>query len=795
MITLLDTIQPDFEYRLKRLLERESESDLAVEKVVSTIISHIRQRGDDALLEYTNQFDRLSLSNAGDLILGAERISDATAKVLPELRGALEIAAQRIRHYHEREVNQGWLYRDADGTQLGQKITPLDRVGVYVPGGKAAYPSSVLMTVIPARVAGVGEVAMVVPTPDGEINPAVIAAADIAGVDQIFTIGGAQAVAALAWGTKTVPAVDKIVGPGNIYVATAKKQVFGKVGIDMIAGPSEVVVICDHSADPDWVAMDLFAQAEHDEWAQSIALTHSQKIANAIRASIEKLLPGMERQEIIRSALSGQGAIIKTRSKEESAEICNRIAPEHLELMVADPDALNHRIRHAGAIFMGKHSAESLGDYCAGPSHVLPTAGTARFSSPLGVYDYQKRSSIVFASEQGASEMAGIASVLARCEGLTAHARSAEYRSGGKVVSDLQSAVNQWVRPEISGLQAYHAPPAEGMIKLDAMESPYQLPVDLKRKWLDHLASCSINRYPDPGSRELKQHIRKVMQVPSGSDIILGNGSDELIQMVAMMLGGRGRKLAAPSPSFSMYQMISIVTSTEFVALPLDQNFAADQEQFVSIIEAEKPACIFIAYPNNPTGNSFPGELIEQLIAAAPGVVVVDEAYHSYSGKSFLCRQSEFPNLLVMRTLSKSGLAGLRLGMMMGDPAWLSQLEKIRLPYNINCLTQAGASFCLQYFDVFTDQANELIAQRGKLLTSLSGIDRLIAFPSDANFILVRLDRDLDAAKVHASMKRQGVLVKNLHQPDGSLHNCLRLTVSIEEENTLMLDALRQAVA
>lgn len=401
-----------------------------VEQVVADIILDVRKRGDRALVELTDRLDRLPLSDASGLEILPERADRICESVPPELADAIRFAANRIGRYHEREIAHSWHMQEEDGTVLGQKVTPLDRVGVYVPGGKAAYPSSVLMTVIPARVAGVGEVVMTVPTPDGEINPAILYAAREAGVDRIFTVGGAQAVAALAWGTETIPAVDKIVGPGNIYVATAKKQVFGKVGIDMIAGPSEVVVICDETADPDWVAMDLFAQAEHDEQAQSIAIAVGEGVADKVLSSIARLLPEMERRDIIAAALHSQGAVVRTESPERAAEIANRIAPEHLELMVQDAGVLADSIRHAGAIFIGSHSAESLGDYCAGPNHVLPTSGTARFSSPLGVYDFQKRSSLIQASIKGASEMAVRASVLARCEGLTAHARSAEYRLG-----------------------------------------------------------------------------------------------------------------------------------------------------------------------------------------------------------------------------------------------------------------------------------------------------------------------------------------------------------------------------
>jgi histidinol dehydrogenase len=434
MIRILDWCDEGFDASLAALLERDSEAsttDLArVEEAVRAIIGDVRRRGDAALLELTGKFDRLEMDSGKSMEIHGPRADAICESVTGPQAEAIRFAALRIRRYHEQEVAQSWQMREDDGTVLGQKITPLDRVGVYVPGGKAAYPSSVLMTVIPARVAGVGEVIMTVPTPHGEINPAIIFAAREAGVDRIFTVGGAQAIAALAWGTETIPAVDKIVGPGNIYVATAKRQVFGKVGIDMIAGPSEVVVICDQSANPDWVAMDLFAQAEHDELAQSIAIAVGDGVAEAVTQSIGRLLPEMERHEIISAALQGQGAIIHTDSPERAAEIANRIAPEHLELMLRDPLPIVDRIRHAGAIFIGSHSAESLGDYCAGPNHVLPTSGTARFSSPLGVYDFQKRSSLIHASVSGAVAMGRHASILARCEGLTAHARSAEYRTG-----------------------------------------------------------------------------------------------------------------------------------------------------------------------------------------------------------------------------------------------------------------------------------------------------------------------------------------------------------------------------
>ena len=427
-IRRLNAADQDFARHLDHLLSWESVSDDAVNQRVLEIIKAVRERGDAALVEFTQKFDGLQVASMAELILPCERLELALTRITPEQRQALEVAAERVRSYHEKQKQDSWTYTEADGTVLGQKVTPLDRAGLYVPGGKASYPSSVLMNAIPAKVAGVPEVVMVVPTPRGEINELVLAAACIAGVDRVFTIGGAQAVAALAYGTESVPPVDKIVGPGNIYVATAKRHVFGKVGIDMIAGPSEILVVCDGQTDPDWIAMDLFSQAEHDEDAQSILLSPDAAFLDRVAASIAKLLPTMERAEIIRASLEARGALIQVADMAQAIEVANRIAPEHLELSVENPEQYLPLIRHAGAIFMGRYTAEALGDYCAGPNHVLPTSGTARYSSPLGVYDFQKRSSIIHCSAAGASELGKSASVLARGESLTAHARSAEYR-------------------------------------------------------------------------------------------------------------------------------------------------------------------------------------------------------------------------------------------------------------------------------------------------------------------------------------------------------------------------------
>jgi len=427
-IKQLNSSDSDFQQRLDTLLAWESVSDTAVIDTVKEILAEVKASGDQAVIDYSCRFDRLDVKTMAELEIPLSRAHASLELIPQEQREALEIAAARVRSYHEHQKQESWTYTEADGTVLGQQITALERAGLYVPGGKAAYPSSVLMNAIPAKVAGVEELIMVVPTPDGVVNDLVLAAAAIAGVDRIFTIGGAQAVAALAYGTETIPQVDKIVGPGNIYVATAKGMVFGTVGIDMIAGPSEILVICDGKTNPEWIAMDLFSQAEHDEDAQSILISDDADFLQQVNDAIARLLPTMERQEIISTSLNDRGALILVKDLDEAVKVSNFIAPEHLELSVEDPMTMSKKIRHAGAIFMGRYTAEALGDYCAGPNHVLPTSRTARFSSPLGVYDFQKRSSLIQVSEQGAQSLGQIASVLARGESLTAHARSAEYR-------------------------------------------------------------------------------------------------------------------------------------------------------------------------------------------------------------------------------------------------------------------------------------------------------------------------------------------------------------------------------
>lgn len=430
MLTIkrLSTTQPDFWDNLRRLMDWDDGATAQVAQAVAEILEAVRRRGDAAVLEYTARFDRIEAGSVAELEIPPERRAKALAELPAAQREALEFAAQRIRAYHVRQKIEPWSYIEPDGSVLGQQITPLERVGVYVPGGKAAYPSSVLMNVLPARVAGVDRITMLAPAPGGQINPLVLAAAQIAGVDRLFTVGGAQAIGALAYGSETIAAVDKIVGPGNAYVAEAKRRVFGRVGIDMVAGPSEIMIVCDGQTDPEWIAVDLFAQAEHDEDARAMLVCPDPLYLDQVQSAMERLLPAMDRSEIIRAALNSRGALVCVRDLAEAAAVVNFVAPEHLELSLVEPERMLGAVRHAGAVFLGRNTAEALGDYCAGPNHVLPTSRTARFASPLGVYDFQKRTSLVHCSAEGAARLGRVAGLIARGEGLTAHARSAEYR-------------------------------------------------------------------------------------------------------------------------------------------------------------------------------------------------------------------------------------------------------------------------------------------------------------------------------------------------------------------------------
>ena len=838
MINRLDIADADFAARLARLLHWSPEQDQGIETAVSGILADIRARGDEALLDYTRRFDRVPATQAADLRLTKADLQAALDSLPATERTALERAAERIRRYHEHQRAASWMYTEADGTRLGQRVLPLDRVGLYVPGGKAAYPSSVLMNVIPARVAGVPELVMVVPTPDGVRNPAVLAAACLAGIEEVYTIGGAQAVAALAHGTPMIRPVDKIVGPGNAYVAEAKRRVFGTVGIDMIAGPSEILVVSDGSVPPDWVAVDLFSQAEHDEMAQSILISTDAAFLDAVAESVARLLPAQPRQAVIGKSLADRGALIRVDTLEQAAGLVNQVAPEHLELAVRDVDGLMAHIRHAGAIFMGRWGCEALGDYCAGPSHVLPTMRTARFSSPLGVYDFQKRSSLIEPSAEGADHLAKVAATLARTEGLEAHAQSAEFRlasrqadAPGAVVPITQQPamatqaavrVARHVRPDVQAMHGYVVPDATDAIKLDAMENPFRLPQALQAELGRTLAALAINRYPSGTTyRALKQAIAVQDGLlgadaqPDVSRLVLGNGSDELISLLCQLVAQPGAVVMAPAPSFVMYEMSAKLAGASFVPVPLQADFSLDLPAMLQAIETYRPALVFLAYPNNPTGNLFDTAAVQAILRATDGLVVLDEAYAPFAGgASWMSQLDAWPNLAVMRTCSKWGLAGARLGYLAAQPVWTEPLDRIRPPYNISVLDAETTRFALQHFEVFAQQTAALCEARTTLAARLqalvgpqgalgvNGLDTV--YPSAANFVLVRVADTVAGAtptaqpsratRVAAAMRERGVLIKDASRMHPLLANCLRLTVGTPAENEAMLAALAEAL-
>ena len=838
LINRLDTAEADFEARFTRLLHWSPEQDQGIEQAVSAILADVQARGDEALMDYTRRFDRLDVHEAAGLRLSQAELQAALDGLPAAERQALERAAERIRRYHEHQRTSSWIYTEADGTRLGQRVLPLDRVGLYVPGGKAAYPSSVLMNAIPAQVAGVKELVMVVPTPDGVRNPAVLAAACLAGIQEVYTIGGAQAVAALAYGTRSIRPVDKIVGPGNAYVAEAKRRVFGTVGIDMIAGPSEILVVSDGSVPADWVAVDLFSQAEHDEMAQAILISPDAAFLDAVVEAIARLLPGQPRRAVIGKSLADRGALIHVRSMQEAAELVNRVAPEHLELAVRDVDGLLADIRHAGAIFMGRWGCEALGDYCAGPSHVLPTMRTPRFSSPLGVYDFQKRSSLIEPSAAGADHLAKVAATLARTEGLEAHAQSAEFRlasrqadAPGAVVPITQQPamatqaavrVARHVRPDVQAMHGYVVPDATDAIKLDAMENPFRLPEALQAELGRTLAALAINRYPSGTTyRALKQAIAVQDGLlgadaqPDVSRLVLGNGSDELISLLCQLVAQPGAVVMAPAPSFVMYEMSAKLAGASFVPVPLQADFSLDMPAMLQAIETYRPALVFLAYPNNPTGNLFDTAAVQAILRATDGLVVLDEAYAPFAGgASWMSQLDAWPNLAVMRTCSKWGLAGARLGYLAAQPVWTEPLDRIRPPYNISVLDAEATRFALQHFEVFAQQTAALCEARTTLAVRLqalvgsqgslgaNGLDTV--YPSAANFVLVRVADTVAgatptaqpsrASRVATAMRERGVLIKDASRMHPLLANCLRLTVGAPAENEAMLAALAEAL-
>jgi histidinol dehydrogenase len=801
-IRSLRTDQADFEAAFQRVLHWSAETDAAIEGRVADILAEVRAHGDSAVLALTARLDGVQADSVAALEITPAELQAALDGLPPAQQSALRAAAERVRSYHQRQLqasSRSWHYRDGEGSLLGQKVTALDRVGIYVPGGKAAYPSSVLMNAIPARVAGVGEIIMVVPTPRGERNALVLAAARVAGVHRVFTVGGAQAVAALAYGTATIPRVDKITGPGNAYVASAKRRVFGQVGIDMIAGPSEILVLADGSTPAEWVAMDLFSQAEHDELAQSILLCPDAAYIEQVRRAIDGLIDGMPRREVIRASLEGRGALILTRSMEEACAISNRIAPEHLEVSSREPGRWEPLLRHAGAIFLGAYTSESLGDYCAGPNHVLPTSGTARFSSPLGVYDFVKRSSLIEVSAAGAQVLGPIAAELAYGEGLQGHARAAELRLDGSSrpatsLPPLETTMARVLRQDVKALHAYAVQAGGGLVKLDIMENPHRLPAALRQALGQRLADVALNRYPAERGDLLRERLAAHAGMPAGCTLMLGNGSDEIISLLSLACAVPDAVFMAPVPGFVMYAMSAQLQGLRFVGVSLTADFELDEAAMLAAIETQRPAVLYLAYPNNPTANLWEAAVVQRLIEAVgrqQGLVVMDEAYQPFASRDAMAWLRQYPHVLVMRTLSKFGLAGVRIGYLMGRSALVAEIDKLRPPFNVSVLNCEAALFALEHADEYARQAQSIREQRQVLLQALQALPGVRPWPSDANMVLARVP---DAAATFAALRSRGILVKNVSALHPLLSNCLRLTVGTADENALLMRALQESL-
>ena len=785
----LDAGDADFDARLGAWRPAPPDADADV----ADVLEAVRRDGDAALIELTARLDGWRAGSASELEIAPERFAEALARLAPKLRAALERAADNVAAYHERQ--RAALFVEPDPGPLSQRVLALERVGLYVPGGSAAYPSTLLMSALPARAAGVGAVVVASPSPGGRLDDAVLAAAALAGVDRMFRIGGAQAIAALAYGTETVKAVDKIVGPGNRYVTAAKRLVHGAVGLDMPAGPSEVLIIADASVDPDWLAADLLAQAEHDEDAASVLVSPDAGLLDAAVAALSRRLARLPRAEIATRALRRRGVAIRVADLSQAAEISNRLAPEHLQLCVERPDALLAEIRHAGAVFVGAHNAEALGDYCAGPSHVLPTAGAARFCSPLGVYDFVRRSSLVRCSPADAARLAPIAATLARAEGLEAHARSAELRaapSAGPPGGGPDAL--RWVRRAVRDSRAYAPEDARAAsIKLDAMESPYPLPETLREEWRRRLDRVSVNRYPDPRCASLVAAARAAMGLPESLSVLVGNGSDELIQALALSVAAPGRSLLSLSPSFSMYRRVAVAVGMDYRECPLAEDFAVDAAALSDAIRRWRPALVAIANPNNPTGQLCAPEALVAALDAADGPVLIDEAYLPYSGVDSSALLAEYGDrLLLLRTLSKLGLAGLRVGWLIGARRWIDEVDKLRLPYNVNALSQAAARFALERYALFEAAARRVVAEREALRARLDALAGVRCWPSHANFLLLRV---AGAGRIHRALGARGTAVRRLDGSHARLADCLRVTVGAPEENAVFLQQFQEALS
>lgn len=743
------------------LLTRKSRN-LEVElSTARRIIDEVRTEGDAALIRFSLEFDGVTLED-GQLEVSSAELASARLAADPGFIDAIEHAAANVREFHRRQLPTPWSCPSPDGGRVGRMMSPVQTVGIYVPGGTAAYPSSVVMTAVPAKVAGVPRIVMCTPPgPGGRMNPHTLAAALVCGVDRVFRIGGAQAIAAMAYGTQTVPRADKLVGPGNAFVTAAKRLIYGDAGIDMLAGPSEVLIIADAAADPSFVAADLLAQAEHDPLAAAMLITTSQKLADRVQQEITRQISSLSRRDIIEKALASHGAIVVVPSIGRALDIANSIAPEHLEIMTEDPHALAQRVVNAGTVFLGPMSPEPIGDYIAGPNHVLPTMGSARYIGGLGTADYVKPINFVEFDGAALVRTAKHALAIAGAEGLTAHANSIEVR-----------------------LRSIQEPRHRRVIKLDANESPYDLPPIVKREILNGLADLAFNRYPSEDAGELRRSIASSLGVREEM-IVAGVGSDELIQMIILARREVTRTLVTVFPTFTMYARIAQVVGVPVCEIPLLPDFSMD----VAALEREVvrgDSLVFLCNPNNPTGTRHTEE-IRTLLQQARGMVVVDEAYYDFLGETILPAAPE--NVIVLRTLSKAfSLAGLRVGYGVMAPEVARDVERARLPYNCSSASIIAARKVLEHATLVREAVEPILRERDRLAYGLSALGAQVV-PSHTNFVLFRPNRP--AQEVYGLLAEEGIAVRRFDR----LPDYLRVTAGLPEETDAFLDAMARVCA
>ncbi len=810
---------------LERIRSRALQMNPELVARVTEIVEGVRAGGDEALIHYTEKFDGVELS-LSSIRVDADFINDAAAKADSRTMDAFRQAIENVKTFHAHQKEQDWHITTAEGARLGQRILPVSAAGLYVPGGRAAYPSSIVMNAVPAQVAGVGRIVVTTPPNTLEQNPTIAAVLAELGITEIYRIGGAQAIAALAFGTETIPRVDKIVGPGNIYVAIAKKLVYGAVGIDSIAGPSEVVVFADETANAKFVAADLLAQAEHDEAASSICITTSLDFAHEVAREVEEQLVSLERREIAAASIKNYGAIFVVESIEDGCKLVNQLAPEHLELMTVDNEHAAEMIENAGAIFFGNWSAEPVGDYFAGPNHVLPTAGTARFSSPLGVYDFMKRQSIIHYTQEAMEKNAEAIAAMADAEGLTAHKRAVLQRleivqkrkgdaeQGSQAVEEATDVSqpagidagqptkgNEQVtrdsgqgttvaltkiKEAVRAINAYTLLPYRASIKINQNENPFDMPEEIKQEVERRLANRAWSRYPDFVPAELLESLAKHAGWKA-EGTLAGNGSNELIQATLMVTVGQGARVLICEPTFTLYRQIVTVMGGEVISVPLTDKLQFDIDAIEK--KSQQADVMILCSPNNPTGSRVDEKDLLYLAQNFNGIIVVDEAYQEFSGKTVVPLLNELPNLIVLRTFSKAmAMAGLRVGYFLSSPEITREVHKATLPYNLNVFSATAAEVACEKYELIQPTVDKIISERERLFNELQTIEGVEVVPSHANFMLAKTP--LKPKEIFDELLLRDILVRDVSKYP-MLSDYVRISVGSPEENNKLIAALQ----